>query len=122
MDGHIQVRPRDEGEGWIGVDLDGTLATYDEYRGDDHVGEPIEPMVRRVRKWLHEGRDVRLFTARKPHPAIRRWCVENLGALIPITSVKDQHMQALYDDRVVQVERNTGEVRKEDEEQVWKKE
>lgn len=114
--------PRDKGEGWIGVDLDGTLAQHDGFKGEDHVGPPIEPMVRRVKKWLYEGRDVRLFTARKPSPAVRRWCVEHLGALIPITNIKDHHMQALYDDRVVQVERNTGAVRKADEEQVWKKE
>jgi len=24
---------------WIGVDLDGTLATYDMWRGLDHIGE-----------------------------------------------------------------------------------
>lgn len=64
------MNPRDEGKGWVGVDLDGTLAHYDEFRGDDHVGEPIEPMVRRVRKMLDEGKDVRIFTARQPHPAI----------------------------------------------------
>lgn len=100
--------PRDNGDGWIGVDLDGTLAHYDHYRGDEHVGEPVEPMVRRVRKWLREGRDVRLFTARKPHPAIRRWMREHLGRVLPITNVKDPKMQALYDDRVVGIERNRG--------------
>ena len=112
---------RDEGAGWIGVDLDGTLAHYDEYRGDAHVGKPIEPMVRRVRKWLHEGRDVRLFTARTPHPAIRRWMKEHLGQVLPITNTKDHKMQALYDDRVVQVERNTGLTDPSAEQQVWEK-
>ena len=76
-------------------------------------------MVRKVKAWLYEGRDVRLFTARKPHPAIRKWMHEHLGALLPITSVKDPDMQALYDDRAVQVERNTGKVSKADEQQVW---
>lgn len=113
--------PRDKGDGWIGVDLDGTLAHYDEYRGDDHVGEPIEPMVRKVRKWINEGRDVRLFTARKPHPAIRRWMRDHLGAILPITNMKDPKMQALYDDRVVQVKRNEGTTDPDHEEQVWRK-
>ena len=27
--------------GWIGVDLDGTLARYDGWRGIDHIGEPM---------------------------------------------------------------------------------
>ena len=113
--------PRSKGDGWIGVDLDGTLAKYDHFRGEDHVGEPVEPMVKRVRKWINEGRDVRLFTARHPHPAIRKWMKEHLGVILPITNVKDRHMQALYDDRVVQVERNTGATHPDHEKQVWEK-
>ena len=27
-------------KGWIGVDLDGTLAHYDKWRGVEHVGDP----------------------------------------------------------------------------------
>jgi len=112
---------RKRGDGWIGVDLDGTLAHWDGFKGEDHVGKPVEPMVKRVRQWLREGRDVRLFTARKPHPAIRRWMVEHLGEQLPITNVKDRHMQAFYDDRAVQVTRNTGETRDTDEAQAWSK-
>ena len=78
------------------------------------MGAPIEPMVRRVRKWLREGRDVRLFTARKPHPALRRWMRDHLGEILPITNTKDHHLQFFLDDRAVQVERNTGKIREED--------
>ena len=113
--------PRAEGGGWIGVDLDGTLAHYDNFRGDEHVGKPIEPMVKKVRKWINEGKDVRLFTARQPHPAIRKWMSEHLGAVLPITHTKDRFMQALYDDRAVQVERNTGVTDPAHEKQVWEK-
>ena len=112
---------RKQGKGWIGVDLDGTLAHYSGYKGDGHVGAPVEPMVKKVRVWLQEGRDVRLFTARQPHPAIRKWMKEHLGEVLPITHTKDHHMQALYDDRVVQVKRNTGETDPEHEKQVWEK-
>jgi len=108
------MNPRDEGEGWIGVDFDGVLAVYNGYQGDDHVGKPIEPMIKRVRKWLAEGRDVRIFTARKPHPAIRKFCRDNLGKILPITNTKDRHMQMLLDDRAVGVVRNTGELFSED--------
>lgn len=52
------------GSGWIGVDLDGTLAEYDGWKGPSHIGKPIEPMVARVKEWLKEGKDVRIFTAR----------------------------------------------------------
>jgi hypothetical protein len=50
--------------GWIGVDLDGTLAKYDGWRGSDHIGEPIEPMLKRVQEWLEQGLTVKIFTAR----------------------------------------------------------
>lgn len=100
---------RDKGDGWIGVDFDGTLAHYDGFKGENHYGEPIEPMVRRVRKWLREGRDVRLFTARDPTPGLRRWMFDHLGSVLPITKTKDHKMQVLWDDRAVAVRRNTGE-------------
>jgi len=102
------ANPRADNEGWIGVDLDGTLAYYDGFKGDDVVGAPIEPMVRQVRKWLMDGRDVRIFTARKPHPIIRKFCKDNFGKILPITNVKDPNMQALFDDRAVGIKRNEG--------------
>lgn len=95
---------------WIGVDFDGTLATYDHFRGDEHTGEPVEPMVRLVRKLIHEGYDVRLFTARKPHPALRTWMQKHLGKVLKITNTKDPGMIAIYDDRAINVQRNTGKL------------
>lgn len=50
--------------GWIGVDFDGTLATYDKWVDSAHCGEPIAPMVERVKRWVADGREVRIFTAR----------------------------------------------------------
>lgn len=103
--------------GWIGVDLDGTLARYDEWRGIEHVGEPVERMAFRVRKWLSDGVDVRIFTARVSGNAedaelaaapVRAWCVEHFGVELPITCRKDFAMIELYDDRCVQIEPNTG--------------
>jgi hypothetical protein len=105
--------------GWIGVDLDGTLAHYDGWRGPEHIGEPVPTMVDRVRAWLEEGRDVRIFTARvgpQPstvdvdgvHQAIRRWCLAVFGRALPVTATKDFSMVELWDDRCVQVVPNTG--------------
>ena len=51
-------------DGWIGVDFDGTLAHYGTWVSPVHCGEPITPMVERVKAWLAEGRQVRIFTAR----------------------------------------------------------
>lgn len=100
--------------GWYGVDLDGTLARYDGWVDKYHIGEPIEPMVKLVKGWLAEGKDVRIFTARanRPEPkviaSIERWCRRHLGAVLPVTCTKDYGMIVLYDDRAVQVECNTG--------------
>lgn len=41
---------------------------------------------------------------------IRAWCKERLGAVVPITAKKDMNMILLYDDRAVQVERDTGRI------------
>lgn len=121
-------------DGWIGVDLDGTLATYDGWKGPDHIGEPIQKMLDRVVEWLKQGREVRIFTARvyplppsfpdRPVPvpegvreqeayrslcAIGEWCKTHIGGLIPVTCVKDYGMVEFWDDRAVQVVPNTGE-------------
>ena len=105
--------------GWIGVDLDGTLAEYHGWRGPEHIGAPIPAMVERVMAWLAEGREVRIFTARvaggdgrdvgEVDLAIKRWCQEHIGAVLPVTNVKDYGMIELWDDRCVQVVPNTGQ-------------
>ena len=104
---------------WIGVDLDGTLAHYDQWRGATHIGEPIAPMVDTVKAWLEVGVDVRIVTARvagaQSYPesgnvrwAIQRWCWKHCGKILPITASKDYGMVNLWDDRVTQVVKNTG--------------
>jgi hypothetical protein len=105
--------------GWIGVDLDGTLAVYNGWMGPEHIGEPIPAMADRVREWLEQGRDVRIFTARASGPrsglesqlvlaSIDEWCKKHFGRTLPVTCTKDYGMIELWDDRAVQVEPNTG--------------
>lgn len=100
--------------GWIGVDLDGTLAHYDGWEAEDHIGVPIPEMVERVRAWLADGRDVRIFTARvgltAAEKAITAWCERHFGRALMMTNIKDHDMDELWDDRCVQVERNTGRI------------
>lgn len=102
--------------GWIGVDLDGTLAHYDTWRGATHVGKPIPAMVERVKQWLEEGKDVRIFTARvsdgllSTEYAIKEWCHKVFGQMLPVTNSKDYEMIELWDDRAVGVVMNTGEI------------
>lgn len=101
---------------WIGVDLDGTLAKYSGWVSETHIGAPVPAMLARVKKWLAEGKDVRIFTARVCDPArvdareaIVRWCREHVGQELVITNAKDYAMVELWDDRAVQVVPNTGE-------------
>lgn len=101
--------------GWIGVDLDGTLAHYDGWVSPAHIGAPITLMVERVKRWLAEGCEVRIFTARvygngrvASELAIMDWCKEHIGQILPITCTKDYGMIELWDDRAVQIIPNTG--------------
>lgn len=105
------------GRGWIGVDLDGTLAHYEGWNGGA-IGEPIVPMVERVKGWLAEGREVRIFTARVGSDAerdreemvlvIQAWCAIHIGQPLPVTATKDFGMVELWDDRAISVKPNTG--------------
>jgi hypothetical protein len=102
------------GGGWIAVDLDGTLAFYDSWRGEDHIGDPIPTMVKRVQGWLAMGYEVRIFTARHGNGAsqialIEAWCERHLGVVLPVTATKDYAMMQLWDDRCVEVSANRGE-------------
>jgi hypothetical protein len=99
--------------GWIGVDLDGTLAHYDGWN-DGRIGAPIKPMVQRVVEWIKQGQTVKIFTARVSNGKaetiknIENWCVEHIGFKLEVTNVKDFMMVELWDDRAVQVIPNTG--------------
>lgn len=50
--------------GWIGVDFDGTMFTYDKWVGWNVFGKPIKPMIDRIHDWLNAGIEVRVVTAR----------------------------------------------------------
>lgn len=117
--------------GWIGVDLDGTLAHYDGWKGENEIGEPIPAMVERVKGWIAEGKTVKIFTARVSLTGaysleskqyadktfvdnqiriIQDWCELHLGARLEVTCIKDFTMVELWDDRCYSVEMNTGRV------------
>lgn len=99
--------------GWIGVDLDGTLAKDTGWKGADHIGEPIPAMVDRVKGWLADGKEVRILTARvsdNPDAAdpIKKWCKKHLGQELDVTCEKDPELEELWDDKAVGVEHNKG--------------
>lgn len=120
------------GRGWIGVDLDGTLAFYDGWKGAEHIGPPIPRMLDRVVKWISDSNcpEVKIMTARvspdkedseKCRKVIEKWLLKHVIPLLPlylrepcpieisITHEKNARMIELWDDRCVQVIPNTGE-------------
>ena len=133
-----------QGEGWIGFDLDGTLAIYEKWKGIDHIGDPVPAMVHRIKVLNAEGKRVKILTARVAPRSILeldgqvgiqghyvkneqgvdqwltadyyicKWCEKNLGFVPEITHEKDHLMITLYDDRVKQVIPNNGTLVEED--------
>lgn len=116
-----------KGSEWIGFDLDGTLAEYHGWKGYWFIGKPIPNMVSKIKEMHNAGKRVKIMTARvapistdpKKHGGgmssecrrvIRLWCKKYLGFIPEITHEKDHLMIALYDDRAVQVETNTGKI------------
>jgi hypothetical protein len=99
-------------DNWIGVDLDGTLAFYDGWKGAENIGEPIPLMLERVKNWLAEGKNVKIFTARacKPEqiPPIKEWLEKHGIGNLEVTNAKDLNMVELWDDRCIRVIPNTG--------------
>jgi len=115
-------------KGWIGIDLDGTLAVYDGWNSGK-IGRPVPDMMRKVKGMLATGERVKIMTARvstsqekgidsgehaseefvaEQHKMINDWCIEHVGKSLEVTSVKDFNMIKLYDDRCITVLENTG--------------
>jgi hypothetical protein len=98
----------------VACDLDGTLATYDHWRGIDHIGEPVEPVLRRVKALLEAGHQVSIFTSRvagdwpehiKDLETTRRhiesWCYRHVGRILPVTAHKHGWFTEIWDDKAL---------------------
>lgn len=109
---HIFRYPKYSRKGWIGVDLDGTLANFNYAKGADCIGSPVPLMLERVHYWIQTGRTVKIFTARagdiSEEQKIHQWCLRNGLPELEITNKKDNKMIALWDDRAVGVIKNKG--------------
>lgn len=105
-------------EGWVGIDLDGTLAAWGKSWDGWSIHEPIPKMVEKV-KWLIENNiPWKIMTARVgsednswnqgQRQLIQYWCQEHLGGVPEVTATKDYHMVILWDDRAWNVVLDTG--------------
>lgn len=90
--------------GWVGIDLDGTLAEYEGWQGIEHIGEPIEWARTLVLELIDRGVEVRIVTARVQEGPIavafvNGWTKHWFGTMLPVTDKKDMNMVMLIDDR-----------------------
>lgn len=113
---------------WVGFDFDKTLATDEPGDMSGKLGEPVPAMVTLAKEYIAAGIEVRILTARVWVPrderwtpdlaqecgrvriAIMDWAEKHLGKRVAVTCEKDPKMELLYDDRVRQVEANTGKL------------
>lgn len=104
---------------WVGFDYDGTLFTHTT-EDNPVVGEPIKPMIERLKTLLNQGIRCKILTARVSsieknvqfqERVIRKSLVKEVGekaANIEVTAEKDYLMMEFYDDRARQVIKDTG--------------
>lgn len=50
--------------GWYGFDLDGTAAVYEGWKGIEHIGNPVVPVIALMKAMLSAGKDVRWLAFR----------------------------------------------------------
>ena len=100
----------------IAVDLDGTLAYYDGWKGIEHIGPVIPEVANAMERAQKEGADVWIFTARVSDPNdseqagkyVRDWLIKNNFQFEGITAVKHKFFSEFWDDRAIQVIKNEG--------------
>ncbi len=99
------------------VDFDGTLAFYDGSKGPLHLGAPVPRMVAQIKRWLAQGDQVVIFTARVQNhdaagirPLIEAWSKRHIGQVLEVTNEKRHEFSDFYDDRAWRVEKNTGRI------------
>lgn len=97
----------------VAVDLDGTLAyNYDGEFDPYKIGDPVPPMINRVRSWIDNGVEVRIFTARAQNHGnikpIRDWLRNHGLPDLLITNKKTMDIDVIWDDKARQVIPNTG--------------
>lgn len=121
--GMENLKVKKEG-GWVGFDLDGTLAMYDGWKGWDHIGAPIQKTVDLAKSIMDKGVEVRILTARasvvsrslnnltfeQVEKVIQDWTEVNIGVRLKVVTEKDALMYFFVDDSAVQVEQNTGNI------------
>lgn len=105
-----------DGETVIAVDLDGTLAEYFGWQGEEHIGQPVWPLVEKIKKmiesddkivfWIYSARCCDARSAEIIHAWKEKHGISELFA--GVTNIKYKFFREFWDDRAKQVVPNTG--------------
>jgi len=109
-------------EPWIGFDLDGTIASYDKFKGWQYIGDPVPGFINLIKKLRALGVTCKILTARasaesraidgltfeQVEKVIQDWTQIHIGERLPVVTEKGAAMICLFDDSVIQVDKNTG--------------
>lgn len=108
-----EVLPPPSKDAWIGVDLDGTLAKFKNWKGLKHVGKAVPSMVARIKRWRAAGYTVKIITARaslpESVPPVTKWLRKFGLEDMEVTNRIDMDMVELWDDRAVNIRVNSGQ-------------
>jgi hypothetical protein len=86
------------------VDLDGTLASYDGWRGEASIGDPIPGAVEAMERLIQEF-DVYVYTVRQEKGFVAQWLQEHgFPAKIQVFSGDKPMAWAYIDDRAFRFE------------------
>ena len=77
--------------GWVGFDLDRTLAHYDHWMGPEHIGAPVPYMVDKLKSYLAAGIKCKIFTARVYSHVYRLWDRSKYPTVTEIRKELAQH-------------------------------
>ena len=96
----ISMEERDwKAERIISVDFDGVLSSYDGWKGDDHLDEPLDGAKEFISKLINSGYKPVVFTTREPK-LISNWLKEFGFPNLEVTNTK--YPSTVYiDDRCV---------------------
>jgi len=100
----------------VAFDLDGVLALHGPREKESgEIGKPISSMIKKLKEFLAAGYNVVVFSARLGQGdrreitrEIGNWTMKHIGVRLPVTDVKSADWECFFDDKAVQVIRNSG--------------
>lgn len=61
----------------VAVDFDGTIAKFDGWKGEEHIGDPIPGAKEALTKLKEQGHVIIVYTCRKRTDLVEKWLQEH---------------------------------------------